>query len=148
VNLLFRELLIGVTGFFRDPAAFEALRTTALPRLLDRRAPDSALRVWTAGCSTGEETYSVAMVLAECLEQAARAGDYTLQIFGTDLDREAVEKARQGLFPASAAADVPPERLKRFFSCTDDVYTVRKSLRERIVFAPQNVLTAELPTGA
>ena len=141
MDLLFRELLIGVTGFFRDPDAFETLRTKAFPRLLENKPPGSSLRVWTPGCSTGEEPYSLAMVLTEWLEQHARQGEYTLQIFATDLNKEAIDQARQGAFAANVAADVSPERLKRFFTRTEHGYTIRQGIRERVVFAPQNLLS-------
>ncbi|MBI5383601.1 MAG: PAS domain-containing protein [Verrucomicrobia bacterium] len=140
-DLLFRELLIGVTSFFRDPAAFAVLKEKALPRLLHRKGAGGPIRVWVPGCSTGEEAYSVAMALTECLDRSPREGEFTLQVFATDLDKDAIEKARQGAFPASLAADMPAERLKRFFTRTEHGYTIKKSLRERVVFAPQNVLT-------
>jgi two-component system CheB/CheR fusion protein len=141
VDLLFRELLIGVTSFFRDPAAYDALKAKALPRLLDRMASGGPIRVWVPGCSTGEEAYSLAMAFAECLDPHPRKGEFTLQMFATDLDKDAIEKARQGAFPASLAADVSPERLKRFFIRTEHGYTIKKEIRERVVFAPQNLLT-------
>ena len=141
VDLLFKELLIGVTGFFRDPAAWDRLREEGLPPLLAARSSGQTLRAWVPGCSTGEEAYSLAIVFKEALEQGvpARAG-LGLQIFATDLDREVVEKARQGLFPANIAADVSPERLGRFFTEEERGYRVSKAIREMVVFAPQNLI--------
>jgi two-component system CheB/CheR fusion protein len=116
LDLLFKELLIGVTNFFRDPAAWEQLRARPFPALLASRPPGQALRAWVPGCSTGEEAYSLAIVFKEALESSSPKGNFTLQIFATDLDRDAIDKARQGVFPANIAADVSPERLKRFFT--------------------------------
>ena len=138
--LLFRELLIGVTNFFRDPAVWEQLRTTAIPALLATRAPGQCLRVWVPGCSTGEEAYSLAMIIQEVLGDLRPPGKFTLQVFGTDLDRDAIDKARHGIFPLGIAADVSPERLRRFFTREERGYRVRKELRERVIFAPQNLI--------
>jgi two-component system, chemotaxis family, CheB/CheR fusion protein len=141
LDLLFRELLIGVTSFFRDPAAFEALTGKALPRLLQRKVPGGPVRVWVPGCSTGEEAYSLAMALTECLDQQPRPRRFTLQMFATDMNKEAIEKARQGAFRAHVTAEISPARLKRFFTHTEHGYTIKKEIRERVVFAPQNLLT-------
>ncbi len=108
LDLLFKELLIGVTNFFRDPAAWDQLRTQAIPTLLANRSPGHALRAWVPGCSTGEEAYSLAIVFQEVIELAKPKGNFALQIFATDLDRDAIAKARQGLFPHNIAADVSP----------------------------------------
>jgi len=140
LDLLFKELLIGVTNFFRDPAAWEQLRTEAIPALLASRAPGHALRAWVPGCSTGEEAYSLAMVFKEAAEQFKPRGNFALQIFATDLDRDAIDKARQGFFPTNIAADVSPERLNRFFAKEDRGYRVRKEIREMVIFAPQNLI--------
>jgi two-component system CheB/CheR fusion protein len=140
LDLLFKELLIGVTNFFRDPAAWEQLRTEAIPALLASRAPGHTLRAWVPGCSTGEEAYSLAMVFKEAAEQFKPKGNFALQIFATDLDRDAIDKARQGFFPENIAADVSPERLKRFFSKEGRGYRVRKEIREMVIFAPQNLI--------
>jgi two-component system CheB/CheR fusion protein len=138
LDLLFRELLIGVTNFFRDTAAWELLRTVALPTLLTNRTPGQALRAWVPGCSTGEEAYSLAMVLREAVEALKPTGQFTIQIFATDLDRDAIDKARQGLFPENIAADVSPERLRRFFAKEASGYRVRKEIREMVIFAPRS----------
>lgn len=140
LDLLFKELLIGVTSFFRDPPAWEQLRARAIPTLLASRAPSHTLRAWVPGCSTGEEAYSLAIVFKEAVEQAKPQGSFALQIFATDLDRDAIDKARQGVFPDNIAADVPQERLRRFFAKEERGYRVRKEIREMVIFAPQNLI--------
>ncbi len=139
-GLLFREMLIGVTNFFRDPAVWEQLRTSALPALLATRVPGQCLRVWVPGCSTGEEAYSLAMIIQEVLGELRPPKEFTLQVFGTDLDRDAIDKARHGIFPLGITADVSPERLRRFFTREERGYRVRKEVRERVIFAPQNLI--------
>jgi two-component system CheB/CheR fusion protein len=116
LDLLFKELLIGVTNYFRDSAAWELLRDQAIPTLLANREAGHALRAWVPACSTGEEAYSLAIVFKEAVERAEPRKNFALQIFATDLDRDAIDKARQGLFPHNIAADVSPERLARFFT--------------------------------
>jgi two-component system CheB/CheR fusion protein len=140
VDLLFRELLIGVTSFFRDPEAWEQLQTEAIPALLAAHPTGGVLRAWSVGCSTGEEAYSLAIVFKETLEQVKPAENYTLQIFATDLDKDAIDKARQGYYPARIAAEVSPERLQRFFIKDGDGYRVGKEIREMVTFATQNVI--------
>ncbi len=141
LDLLFKELLIGVTSFFRDPAVWDHLAQEVLPNLVASPPAGPGLRAWIPGCSTGEEAYSLAMVYREALDGLAPdATRPTLQIFATDLDREAVEVARTGAFPRNIAADVPPERLKRFFVETDDGYRVTPEIRGMVIFAPQNVI--------
>jgi two-component system CheB/CheR fusion protein len=140
LELLFKELLIGVTNFFRDPATWEQLKAEVIPALLKDRPPGQALRVWVPACATGEEAYSLAIVFKEALEQLKPAQKHILQIFATDLDRDAIGKARAGVFPANIAADVSPERLNRFFVQLDHKYQVAKSIRELVIFAPQNVI--------
>lgn len=140
VELLFKELLIGVTSFFRDPAAWEELRGVAIPALLAEYPAGGTLRAWSAGCSTGEEAYSLAIVFKEALEQLKPVENFTLQIFATDLDRDAIDKARQGIYPANIAADVSPERLMRFFVQEGDGFRIRKEIREMVTFATQNVI--------
>jgi len=140
VELLFRELLIGVTSFFRDPEAWDHLKTEGLPALLSARSNGGAMRAWVAGCSTGEEAYSLAMVFKETLQARKSTKNVTLQIFATDLDHEAIEKARQGLYPVNIAADVSPERLRRFFVQEERGFRVNKEIREMVVFAPQNFI--------
>jgi two-component system, chemotaxis family, CheB/CheR fusion protein len=140
LDLLFKELLISVTSFFRDPEAWEQLKAEVIPALLHARPPGQALRAWMPGCATGEEAYSLAIVFREVLEQVKPARIVPLQIFGTDLDRDAINKARTGVFPANIAADVSPERLSRFFVQLEHGYQVAKSIRETVIFAPQNVI--------
>ncbi|HSV99294.1 MAG TPA: chemotaxis protein CheB [Sedimentisphaerales bacterium] len=140
LDLLFKELLIGVTNFFRDPAAWEQLRTEAIPSLLASRSPGQALRAWVPGCSTGEEAYSLAIVFKEALEEVKPKRNFALQIFATDLDRDAIDSARQGLFPDNIATDVSSERLRRFFAKEERGYRIRKEIREMVIFAPQNLI--------
>ncbi|MBL7991867.1 MAG: PAS domain-containing protein [Candidatus Kapabacteria bacterium] len=145
VDLLFRELLIGVTSFFRDSEVWKRLRTEVLPALLSQRSQNQALRAWVAGCSTGEEAYSLAIIFKEALEELhlpTLPKNMTLQIFATDLDGQAIEKARAGIFPANIAADVSEERLRRFFVPLEDGkgFQVAKSIREMVIFAPQNII--------
>ena len=140
LDILFKELLIGVTNFFRDPAAWEQLCEQAIPALLASRSPGQALRAWVPGCSTGEEAYSLAIALKEALEKIKPEGKFTIQIFATDLDRDAIEKARHGVFPANIAADVSEARLKRFFTKEGNSYRVHKEIRELVIFAPQNLI--------
>jgi two-component system CheB/CheR fusion protein len=139
-ELLFKELLIGVTSFFRDGAAWEQLKAEAIPALLAGRRPTQTLRAWTPGCSTGEEAYSLAMIFKEAVQEVKPAEKYMLQIFATDLDQEAIAKARQGAYPANIAADVSPERLKRFFVKEEHGYRISKEIREMVIFAPQNLV--------
>ena len=139
-ELLYKELLIGVTGFFRDPAAWEHLKKEVLPALLASRPGGRVLRAWTPGCSTGEEAYSLAIAFREALQKVKPAKTVSLQIFATDLDRDAIDKARAGVYPANITADVSPERLRRFFIQEERGYRVGKEIREMTVFAPQNVI--------
>lgn len=140
VDLLFKELLIGVTNFFRDPHVWEHLAEHVLPALLSERADGTVLRAWVPGCSTGEEAYSVAMVFREALDRIKPARNLGLQIYATDLDKNAIEVARAGLYPANIAADVSPERLRRFFIKEEPGYRAGKEIREMLVFAPQNLV--------
>ena len=139
-ELLFKELLIGVTSFFRDPAAWETLQTKAIPSLLALRPSGGTLRAWVAGCSTGEEAYSLAMILKESIESMKLSGNFRIQIFASDLDKDAIEKARYGIYPSNIAVDLSPVRLQRFFEKDDRGYKVSREIRETIVFAPHNVI--------
>ncbi len=138
VQTLFREMLINVTSFFRDAAVFEMLKRDVLPALLAHRSENEALRVWVAGCATGEEAYSVAMVLRELADEHKR--DWPVLIYGTDIDADAIAVARAGLYPPNIAQDVTPERLRRFFVKEEGGYRVRKEIREMVVFAVQSVI--------
>jgi two-component system, chemotaxis family, CheB/CheR fusion protein len=137
LDQLFKELLIGVTSFFRDTEAFEAL-SAAIPAVLASKPDDHVVRAWVTGCSTGEEAFSLAMLLREHFEGANRHN--AVQIFATDLDAEAVEFARAGVFPESIASDVSPSRLERFFTAEEGCYRVNKDLREMVVFAVQDLI--------
>ena len=140
VGLLFKECLIGVTSFFRDPAVWDQLRDVALPKLLARFPAGKILRAWVPACSTGEEAYTLAMVFTEAARAFGSSIPFTLQIFATDLDDTAVEVARKGVYPASIAADVSVERLAEFFSAEEGGgFRVKKHLREMLVFAKQNL---------
>ncbi|HDR46574.1 MAG TPA: chemotaxis protein CheB, partial [Geoalkalibacter subterraneus] len=140
VELLFKELLIGVTNFFRDPAAWELLRTEALAALLEKRPEGGVLRAWSVGCSSGEEAYSLAIACQEALTEIEPRADFKLQIFATDLDQDAIDKARRGWYPANIAADVSAERLRRYFIQEGDGYRIGKKIREMVTFATQNVI--------
>jgi two-component system CheB/CheR fusion protein len=141
LDLLFKEMLIGVTRFFRDPLVWESLRSTVLPALIGTRPAGQVLRAWVPGCSTGEEAYSLAMVFKEVQEHLRPRKKVSLQIFATDLDRDAIGKARQGLYPENISADVPPATLSRFFVHEDGSYRVTSEVREMIVFAPQSLIS-------
>lgn len=129
--------MISVSGFFRDPEAFAAL-AGAVPALFDGKGPDDAVRVWVAGCATGEEPYSLAILLDE--HAATLEHPPQVQIFATDIDEKGYAWGREALYPASAVAEIPPERLQRYFTQEAGGYRVRKQLRERVLFAVHNVL--------
>lgn len=136
--LLFRDLLIGVTQFFRDPEAFEAVSRAALPDLLQRRSADDELRVWVPGCATGEEAYSLAILLLEHVERMDSPP--AVRVFGSDIDENALHVARLARYPKSIAADVSPERLERHFDSEDGTYCIRRQVRELCLFAQHNML--------
>ena len=141
LDLLFKELLIGVTHFFRDPAVWEALRDEAFPDLMAQYPAGQTLRAWVPACSSGEEAYSLAMVFKEALEQVKPEARFALQIYATDLDADAIDLARKGVYPPNIAADVTVERLARHFASEGEGFRVRKDIREMVVFAPQNVIS-------
>ena len=140
IDALFRDLLIGVTQFFRDPDIFEILQKQGIPRLFDNKADGSTVRIWVCGCSTGEEAYSIAILIQEYLDNSEQ--NYNVQIFATDIDKLAIEQARAGIFPVSIAADVSSERLTRFFTKDEaqGVYQIQKNIRNLLVFSEQNVI--------
>jgi two-component system CheB/CheR fusion protein len=140
VESLFRDLLIGVTSFFRDPEAFEALEEQVIPQLFANKPAGKLIRVWVPGCSTGEEAYSIAILLAE--RQETMKQSYKVQIFATDIDSQAIVTARAGVYPASIAVDIAPERLARFFAAEPDgsAYRIHKGIRDMLVFSEQNVI--------
>ncbi len=137
-QLLYKELLIGVTNFFRDSEAWDALKGAITQELL-KRPPEKALRIWDVGCSTGEEAYSLAITLSEAIDAAGLTDRLEWQIFATDIDADSIDVARQGRYYPNIALDVNAERLSRFFTKEDANYRVKKSIRERIVFAVQDV---------
>jgi two-component system CheB/CheR fusion protein len=140
-DLLFKELLIGVTNFFRDPAVWEQLRKKIIPRFLSARRQGGVLRAWTAACSTGEEAYSLAIVFKEALAEVKPDKPFSLQIFATDLDKDAIDKARAGVYPSNIRADVSEGRLRKFFIKEENgSYRVKKEIRETVIFAPQNLV--------
>lgn len=142
LDLLFKELLIGVTNFFRDPEVWEYLRTEAIPTLLSHYPNGHALRAWVPACSTGEEAYSLAMVFKDVLMQLKPEARFTLQIYATDLDPDAIDTARKGLYPASIEADVSAERLARYFTPEGGGgYRINKEIRDLVVFATQNIIS-------
>ncbi|CAA9892478.1 Protein-glutamate methylesterase [Candidatus Methylobacter favarea] len=138
IDKLFKELLINVTNFFRDPEAFEALSAKALPKLFQDKPDNYEVRVWIPGCSTGEEAYSIAILLREYNEKFGK--NYHFQIFATDLDESCIIWARDGSYPIGIAADVSPERLARFFYLKDNHYCIIKEIRDTIIFAVQNLI--------
>lgn len=135
---LYQEILIGVTQFFREPEAFEVIKTKILPALLEQRPEDQPLRVWAPGCSTGEEAYSLAMLIHD-YKQGTMPG-LKVEIFATDINPTAVEKARLGEYPSVITADVPETFLKRYFIKQDQTYKLKSEIREMLIFADQNLL--------
>ncbi|MEI6884992.1 MAG: chemotaxis protein CheB [Bacteroidota bacterium] len=140
VEILFKELLIGVTSFFRDTAIWEMLKKNVLPSIFDELPNGYVLRAWVPGCSTGEEAYSLAIVFKEALERIKDYKNLSLQIFATDLDLDAIEKARKGMFSSNITADVSPERLSKFFTVEPEGFRLTNAIREMVVFANQNVI--------
>lgn len=140
VEALFRDMLIGVTNFFRDPKAFGELEKQVIPELFAGRNSESVIRIWSSGCSTGEEAYSIAILLAEY--QASIRRSFKIQLFATDIDSNAIAIARAGLYPANIAADVSPERLSRFFTEEADgnVWRISKSIRDMVIFSEHDII--------
>jgi two-component system CheB/CheR fusion protein len=138
IEILFKDLLIGVTNFFRDPEAFEIIEKEVLPNLLSNKPDGYTLRVWVAGCSSGEEVYSIAIIIRECLETLKRK--LNVQIFGTDIDKEAINTARTGIYPENISADISPERLMRFFVKEANTYHICQEIREMAIFSIQNIV--------
>ncbi len=138
VQALYQEILIHVTSFFRDAAVFETLKREVFPALLRDRSVDLPIRIWVAGCSTGEEAYSIAICLLEFLAHQPRQPQ--IQIFATDVSDLAIEKARLGIYLPSQVVDVSADRLQRFFMPVEGGYQINKTVRERCVFARQNLI--------
>jgi two-component system CheB/CheR fusion protein len=137
VDALFKDLLINVTSFFRDPQAFQLLKTKVLPKLI-KAHPEQPLRMWVCGCATGEEAYSLAMTVTEFFDQTRLHRPF--QIFATDISEAGIERARAGIYPENILQDISADRLRRFFSKANGSYQVNKSIRDLCVFARQNVL--------
>jgi two-component system CheB/CheR fusion protein len=142
LEALAEDVLITVTRFFRDRKSLEVLHKLIFPALMEGRAPGMPIRAWVPGCSSGEEVYSLAIMLAEFLGE--KAGEYPVQMFGTDISESAIAKARAGVYRGNIAIDVSPERLRRFFSATDDGFRIAKAIRDQCVFARQD-LTSDPP---
>ena len=138
VENLFKDLLIGVTGFFRDPQAFDVIKTKVIPYLMEKKDADAPLRIWVAGCATGEEAYSLAIILLEVMDGLNKQP--AIQIFSSDIDNDSLEFARLGVYPESIAADVSADRLNRFFVKGENTYKIKKQVREMVVFADQDIV--------
>jgi len=138
LSLLFKELLIGVTNFFRDPEGFEVLKNKALPEIFENKRKGESIRVWVPSCSSGEEAFSIGMIIRECMDKLNKA--VGVQIFATDIDADAIQVARSGVYPGSISADVSKERLKRFFTAYDSAFQIKNDIREMCVFAVQDVI--------
>ena len=138
LTALQRDLLIGVTSFFRDPESFEGLKKVAFPRIVQGRPANAAIRIWVAGCSTGEEAFSIAIALQEYLSETGAA--FPVQIFASDISQSAIEKARTGRYRENIAADLTHERLNRFFTKVEDGYQIDRNLREMCVFTRHNLI--------
>ncbi len=145
VESLFKDLLIGVTSFFREPDAFDVLEAECLPKLLQDKPVDKPLRIWVAGCSTGEEAYSMAITVADHMEKHKR--NHRVQIFATDIDKKAIESARAGVYPASIAADISEDRLSKYFienpgeiKGTPGTYRIQDKIREMLIFSEHDVI--------
>jgi len=138
METLYQDVLINVTSFFREPDAFEALKRSVFPRIVNKATGDAPVRIWVPACSTGEEAYSIAMTLAEYMDENKISRP--VQLFATDIDDMAVEKARRGIYSENIVKDVSPERLKRFFEKNGAGYVINKSVREMCIFAKQNIV--------
>jgi two-component system CheB/CheR fusion protein len=138
VHILFKELLINVTSFFRDKEAFAAIMNVVLPRLFDNKPENYIFRVWVPGCASGEEAYSIAMLFREYMDTIKQ--EWKVQIYATDIDEDAIATARAGMYPANIAIDISPDRLLRFFAKEETGYRIKKEIREMVVFAIQNVI--------
>src|SRR5436190_3030894 len=137
VEALFNDVLINVTAFFREPDSFEALKSVGFPAIMSQKSPNLPIRIWVPGCSTGEEVYSIAIILLESLGE--KAPNTQIQIFATDLSEGIISKARAGIYPESVALDISSERLRRFFLKVEDGYQINKHIRDIVVFAKQDL---------
>jgi chemotaxis methyl-accepting protein methylase/PAS domain-containing protein len=139
-DLLFKEMLIGVTNFFRDHKVWAQLKSVTLPALLAHYPKGKELRAWVTACSTGEEAYSLAMTVMDVLDDVKHKGLFKLQVFATDVGEDAINIARKGYYPASIEADVSPEQLNRYFIKDGSGYRINKQIRDMVIFAPQNII--------
>jgi two-component system, chemotaxis family, CheB/CheR fusion protein len=139
IQTLFKDLVICVTSFFRDLDAFKTLENRVIEEILNTKSGDQDIRVWVAGCGTGEEALSIAILFDEAMERSGK--HLNLQIFSTDIDKDSINKARQGEYPESIAADITPERLKRYFIKKDGTYKVKQEIRETVIYAEQNLIS-------
>ena len=139
-EILFKELLIGVTSFFRDPEVWIKLKEIILPEMIAKLPDGYTLRAWVTGCSSGEEAYTLAITFKEVVEKIAKKRNISLQIFATDLDNDSIEKARKGYYLPNIVADVSPARLANYFTSSNGGYRINSAIREMVVFAPQNVI--------
>jgi len=137
IETLFKNLVIGVTSFFRDPKAYEVIETQALAKVIEAKHPEDTLRCWVVGCSTGEEAYSFAILISEAMEKLKK--HINVQIFATDIDEAAIEDARKGIYPASIAGDVSEQRLRQFFIKEEGLFKIKKQVRDMVVFSLQSV---------
>ena len=140
LDLLFKEMLIGVTSFFRDPVVWQELKDTVMPALLASCPPGARLRAWVVGCSTGEEAYSLAMVFKEVVAELRGNDDRSLQIFASDLSADAINLARKGFYPQRIASEIEPARLERFFTAQGSGFLVKSEIREMVLFAQHDVI--------
>ncbi|WP_169796560.1 CheR family methyltransferase [Chondromyces crocatus] len=138
IQQLFKDMLIGVTAFFRDPEAFDVLARSVLPRIFEERPPDTPVRIWVPGCATGEEAYTMAMLICEHLDRVAPPSE--IQIFATDIDEHAISTARQGIYPLGIADELSPERLRRFFVKKGQHYHIAKEIRDLCLFSAHNLI--------
>lgn len=139
VDVLFQDILIGVTSFFRNPTAFKALKEKVIPNLFTGKHPDSTIRIWVPGCSTGEEAYSIGILIKEQMEMLKKS--FKVQIFATDIDSRAILKARNGVYPPTISIDISPERLNRFFTQdSNGNYRIQKNIRDMIVFSKHDMI--------
>ena len=136
---LFDTLLINVTEFFRDPEAWDALGTEVIPRILACKRKGDSIRVWSAGCASGEEAYSIAILLSDKLADAI--GDYDIRIYATDIDEPALHEARKGTYPAARLKNVSEEQIEKYFTREDDTYKAKRNIRQLIVFGRQDQIT-------
>lgn len=141
VDLLFKELIIGVTNFFRDPEAFEHLKKSIIKKLREHHQHQTVFRAWCPGCATGEEAFSIAILIHECVEECNLQDQVRIQIYATDIGNDGIEYARRGRYPKNIAADVSANRLKKWFIDEGDSYVVRKDIRESVIFAVQNIIS-------